>query len=222
MLRKIAAIGLSALLMLVTASIGEDAIRAASGDGLVGVETALAATSTGAVTLSTSVQQTITLTLATTSVPLGALTPGTPVFATTSATIATNAATGLTFQVNRNTAGQTLTHSDATTAFPDATSWNGSNATTTNLVGANLHFKVANTGTDASLYSSTFWGPNDTDGASNAKYAGFPATSQTIASNAAFVGTNQVVVSRYRIDAPATQKSGSYSGGVTYTAFANP
>lgn len=186
------------------------------------LDEAEAATSTGSVTLSTTVQQTITLTLATTSVGLGALTPGTPVFATTSATIASNGATGITFQVNRNTAGQTLLHTDATTAFPDATAWNGSNATTTNLVGANLHFKVANTGTDAGLYNSTFWGANDTDGAGNARYAGFPVSATTIASNASYVGTNQTVVSRYRIDAPSTQKSGAYSGGITYTAFTNP
>ncbi len=182
-----------------------------------------AATSTGGQTLTTSVQAAITLTLATGTVPLGNLTPGTPIFATTSASIDTNNATGLTLQVNRNSATSTLLHTDTTTTFPDYTAWNGSNnSTTTNIIGANLHFKVANTGTDAGLYNSTFWGPNDTDGASNARYAGFPSTSQTIASNAGYVGSTQTVVSRYRMDAPATQKTGSYSGGITYTAFSNP
>jgi len=222
MIRSAISLVMAASLVLIGISFGEDATRVIVDQGFGQVNEARAATSTGGVTLSTNVQTAITLTLATGTVPFGNLTPGTPVISTTSASIQTNNSSGITLQLNRNTAGQTLLHTDATTPFPDATSWNGSNAALTTAVGANLHFKVANTGTDAGLYSSTFWGPNDTDGAGNAKYAGFPTTSQTIASNATYVSTAQTVVSRYRIDAPATQKSGAYSGGITYTAFANP
>ncbi len=221
MLRKLIASAAVAGVLLVSVSFAEDAVNGAkSRFGLV--DYANAATSTGSQTLTATVLQTITLTLGTSTVPLGSLTPGAPVFATTSLTIASNSSAGVTLAVNRNSVTSTLVHSDTTTTFPDATAWNGSNSTTTNLVGANLHFKVAQTGTDAGLYSSTFWGPNDTDGASNAKYAGFPSASQTIASNASYVASNQTIVSRYRMDAPATQKSGSYSGGITYTATTNP
>jgi hypothetical protein len=222
MIKKAISLVLGSSLVLAGLSIGEEIVG--TFERSVGhIPEARAATSTGGQTLTTSVQAAITLTLATGTVPLGNLTPGTPIFATTSASIDTNNATGLTLQVNRNSATSTLLHTDTTTTFPDYTAWNGSNnSTTTNVIGANLHFKVANTGTDAGLYNSTFWGPNDTDGASNARYAGFPSTSQTIASNAGYVGSTQTVVSRYRMDAPATQKTGSYSGGITYTAFSNP
>lgn len=222
MIKKVAAFVLTTAMILTGLSVVEDGVLFITHSPLF-TDPAQAATSTGSVTLSTNVQAAITLTLATTSVPLGNLTPGTPLFATTSATIATNNATGMTFAVNRNNnPTTTLVHSDTSTTFPDATAWNGSNATTTNLIGANLHFKVANTGTDAGLYNSTFWGPNDTDGASNAKYAGFPTSLQTIAATSSYIGSNQTVVSRYRIDAPATQKTGAYSGGITYTAYTNP
>lgn len=209
-------------MILVGLSVGEDIASMLVDQTVNNIPEAHAATSTGGVTLSTSVQAAITLTLATGTVPLGNLTPGTPIFATTSASVDTNNATGLTFQVNRNSATSTLLHTDAATTFPDQTAWNGSNATTTNILGANLHFKVAATGTDAGLYSSGFWGNNDTDGAGNARYAGFPTAATTIASNATYVGSTQTIVSRYRINAPATQKTGTYSGGITYTAFTNP
>lgn len=223
MIRTAISLIAAASLVLVGISFGEDATRVIVDGGYTQIPEAHAATSTGGVNLTTNVQTAITLTLATGTVPFGNLIPGTPVVATTSASILTNNSTGVTLQANRDTAGQTLLHTDATTAFPDATVWNGSNSSQlTTAVGANLHFKVGFTGTDAGLYNSTFWGPNDTDGAANAKYAGFPVTGQTIASNAGYVATTQTVVLRNRIDAPTTQKSGAYSGGVTYTVFSNP
>jgi hypothetical protein len=222
MIRKAAAFVLAASLVLAGISVGEDAITYLTKQHFF-TDAAHAVTSTGAVTLSTNVQTALTFSLATGTLPFGNLTPGTPIAVTSSASITTNNATGITMQVNRNNnPSSTLVHSDATTGFPDATTWNGSNATTTNLVGANLHFKIASTGTDAGLYNSTFWGSNDTDGAGNAKYAGFPTAAQAVASNSTYVGTTQTVVQRYRIDAPTTQKSGAYSGGVTYTVFTNP
>lgn len=221
MIRKVIASLAAGSLLLVGISFAEDAVTGVRSH-LNFVDQAEAATSTGGVTLTTTVQETITLTMGTSTLPLGSLTPGSPIFATTSATIASNGATGITLQTNRNSATSTLVHSDTTTTFPDYTGWNGSNSTTTNVIGANLHFKVANTGTDAGLYNGTFWGPNDTDGGSNARYAGFPASSQTIASNAGYVGSNQTVILRVRMDAPSTQKSGAYSGATTFTAFTNP
>ncbi len=223
MLRKVIALVIGTSLVLVGASFVEDAATFVNHLRFGGINEAHAATSTGGVTLSTTVQQTITLTLGTTTVGLGSLTPGSPVFAVASSSISTNGNAGFTYAVNRNNnPTSTLVHTDATTQFPDATAWNGANAATTNVVGANLHFKVAFTNTDAGLYNSTFWGPNDTDGASNAKYAGFPTTLQTIAATSSYVGTPQTVITRYRIDAPSTQKAGSYSGGITYTAYTNP
>lgn len=226
MIRSAISVLIGTSLVLLGLTFSEDIARSVLNTGVTDVPAAQAATSSSSgVTLSANVQTSLTMTLSTGTIPLGNLTPGTPLAATTSASVTTNNSAGITFQVNRDTAGQTLLHSDATTAFPDATAWNpasSGNAQLTTAVGANLHFKVGFTGTASGLYNSTYWGPNDTDGASNAKYAGFPTTASTIASNSTYESTSQVIVTRYRIDAPGTQKSGTYSGGVTYTAFANP
>ncbi|MGC9610983.1 MAG: hypothetical protein ABSE68_02070 [Minisyncoccia bacterium] len=167
-------------------------------------------------TINLTVNQTITLTLSTSTVSLGSLTPGSAVSATSSATVATNSANGWNLKVNRNSATSTLASSTIT--FPDATAWNGSNGTTS--PGATLAFKVANTGTDAALYSSTNWGASDTDGV--AKYAGFPTSATNVVSTSSYIGTSQVVMLKIRADAPATQQATSYTGTVTITAITNP
>ncbi|MFA6365155.1 MAG: hypothetical protein WCW78_02015 [Candidatus Paceibacterota bacterium] len=189
--------------------------------GTIGVQTVFAQVSTSTnQTINLTVNQTITLTLSSTTLNLSSLTPGVPVSATSSATVSTNAATGWNLKVNRVSAPSTLASSSIT--FPDFTSWNGSNSTTTDLIGANLHFRVMQTGTAAGLYSSIFWGSSDTDGAAGAKYGGFPTTAQTIASTSTYGGTAQVVIMKIRADAPATQQATNYTGQVTVTAITNP
>jgi hypothetical protein len=181
------------------------------------VNNALAQVSTStSQTINLTVNQTITLTLSTSTLGLGSLTPGAAVSATSSATVATNATTGWNLKVNRTSGTSTI--ASGTIAFPDMTAWNGSNGATS--TGATLAFKVAYTGTDAGLYSSTNWGASDVDG--TAKYAGFPASSTTVVSTSTYVGTNQVVVLKIRADAPATQQATSYTGTITVTAITNP
>jgi hypothetical protein len=170
-------------------------------------------------TISLTVNQTITLTLSTSTLGLGSLTPGSPVSATSSATVATNAATGWNLKVNRLSSTSSPTIASGTITFPDAASWNGANNATT-TPGATLSFKVANTGTDAGLYSSTFWGASDVDG--TAKYAGFPTSSQTVATTSTYSGVSQTVVLRVRADSPATQQATNYTGSITITAITNP
>lgn len=175
-------------------------------------------------TINLTVNQTITLTLSTTTLTLPALTPGAPVSATSSATVVTNSDGGWQLEVKRDSSTSTLAYG-ATSTFPDATSWNptgSGNATTTDLVGANLHFKVATSGTTAALYSSTYWGPNDNDGASNAKYAGHATSSQKVASRTDYAAGNQVVVLKVRANSPADQRSGAYTGTITITAITLP
>lgn len=187
------------------------------------VDWANAAETSTAQTINLAVSETITLTLSTTTLTLPALTPGSPVFATSSATTVTNSDTGWRLQVKRDSTTSTLAYG-ATSTFPDATAWDptgNGNATTTDTVGANLHLKVANTGTDAALYNSTWWGPNDSDGAGNAKYAGHPtpAASKTVAQRSTYATGNQVVVLRERANSPADQRSGTYTGTITITAI---
>jgi len=196
------------------------------GGSLVGVHTALAQVSTSTnQTINLTVNQTITLSLSSATLNLSSLTPGVPVSATSSATVSTNSATGWVMKVNRVSAASTLASSSIT--FPDYTAWNSTgngNATTTDLIGANLHFRVMQTGTAAGIYSTTYWGSSDTDGAAGAKYGGFPSSSSTatIASTSTYAGTSQVVVLKVRADAPATQQATNYTGQITLTAITNP
>lgn len=168
-------------------------------------------------TISVSVTSTLTFSVATSTLAFGTLTPGAAVTATTSATVSTNAANGWTLSIKRDDANSTLDLStDAATDFPDYTAWTYSSPNSTTSPGATLSFRVMNTGTDAALYSSTWWGSDDT---TNAKYAGLPPTSQSIATIGSYVATSQSVVYKFRADAPATQKTGSYDGAITLTAL---
>ena len=166
------------------------------------------------------VTSTITLTLATSTINLGTLTPGTPVNGNTSLTVTTNDHNGFNLQVKRDDTDSTLDlDADGTVNFPDATAWNYSapNATTSPEVGANLSFRLMVAGTDAALQNTGFWG---TDGAK--LWAGFPTTNQRVTGISSWVGAAQNVAYEFRADAPATQESGQYTGTITFTAITNP
>lgn len=165
-------------------------------------------------TINVTVTTTLTFNIATDTIALGTLTPGTPIIATTSCTVETNSGTGWQLSAKRNDANSTLDlNTDESMDFPDATAWNGSNSTET--PGANLSFRVYQTGTTpAGLYSATYWGTND----SSPKWAGFPSASVAIASLNSYQTGTQTVVYGFRIDAPSTQASGAYSGSITLTA----
>lgn len=167
----------------------------------------------------------IMLTLSTSTINLGNFTPGFVVTATSSASVSVTSPTGWNLQTKRNDANSTLDlTTDAAVDFPDATAWDptasagSGNAATS--PGTNFSFRVKQTGTDAALYNSTWWGANDTGGV--AKYAGFPSASAKVSEVGSYVGSSQVVVYETRADSPATQKSGSYDGTITMTALANP
>ncbi|MDP2856287.1 MAG: hypothetical protein Q8N90_04240 [bacterium] len=169
-------------------------------------------------TISVSVTSTISFTVATSTIALATLTPGTtPVTATTSCETSTNNAGGWTLSAKRDDATSTMDlTTDETVNFPDATAWNGSNSSGT--PGTNLSFRVYQTGTGSGLYSTTWWGTTD----GSPLYAGFPSSNQSIATIATYVSSAQTVVYGLRADAPLTQKTGSYDGAITLTALANP
>jgi len=168
-------------------------------------------------TIQVTVTTTLTFNLATNTVPLGILTPGTPITATTSCAVETNSSSGWQLSVKRDDATSTLDlDSDESIDFPDATAWNGSD-NSTDTPGANLSFRVYQTDTTPSgLYKSAYWGTND----ASPKWAGFPPTSQMIASIDNYQSGTQTVVYGFRIDAPSSQASGAYSGSITLTALA--
>ncbi len=155
----------------------------------------------------------ITLTFATGTVPLGNLTPGTPIFATTTATVeATSLASGYVLQANRASSTATMTHTDATTTIPDYTAWNGSNNSTSSP-GLTLSFRLS---TSTANFNSTWWGSG------TPLFAGFPTTATTIMNCGSCTDGFTTSSVSYRLDVPGTQKTGSYSGDVTYTALSNP
>lgn len=188
------------------------------GGGPVKQAQALTSTSTTQ-TINVTVNETITLSLSTSTLSLPALTPGTPVYATSSATVTTNASAGWELEVNRNSATSTI--ASGTITFPDATSWNGSNnATSSANIGANLSFREEQTGTSAGIYNATEWGSSDSN--PNALYAGFPTSTQIYASTSTYTGTAETVVMEVAANSPATQQATSYSGSITITALALP
>lgn len=183
------------------------------------VKQAQASTSTSTTqTINVTVNETITLSLSTSTLTLPALTPGTAVTATSSATVTTNAPSGWQLEVNRNSATSTI--ASGTITFPDATAFSGSNTTSSANIGANLSFRENATGTTAGIYSTSTWGTNDVD--PNALYAGFPTSAQVYASTSTYQGSADTVVMEVRANAPATQQATSYTGTITITAIALP
>ncbi len=178
-----------------------------------------AASQNSSQTVSVTVNTGITLSLASSTLPIAALTPGTPVFATTSASVTTNNSTGWNLGLQRVNSTTTTLLSGSVT-FPDYTAWDNASPNSVTSPGAVLSFRTYQAGTDAALFSSTWWGASDASG--TAKWGGAPATSKQIANVASYVGSTQTVVYGFRADAPGTQESGAYSGGITLTALTNP
>ncbi len=157
-----------------------------------------------------------------------ALTPGTPVSTSTILSITSANGTGFSVSLIRDTVAATMDlNTDSAVLIPDKTDWMAPPATTT--VGGStasttqpqtLQFRVRLLGTDVPNYASAWWGSADTTAA--ALFGGIPSTTQAIINRSTAAGSGTVARVQYHLDAPATQKTGAYSGSVTYTAVANP
>ena len=152
------------------------------------------------------------------AVPFGNLTPGTPIKAPSSGTVAsvtTNSANGYTIGLHDSVAGtdSCLLHTDTTTRIADyagtiavPTSWTGT--------GLGITLFAADTGKNAK------WGTGTTyDDALN-KYAGIPQTSTVAHTVTGYHAGADTSSWAYEIDVPNTQKTGAYSGSMTFTATA--
>lgn len=158
------------------------------------------------------------------SLSLGALTPGTPITDKTSTlTVTTNNAGGFNIKASRDDNDTTLDlQSDATVNITDQTAWN-SGAPNSEIITSGvdvLAFRVKQAGTDSDCYSSTWWGTGDVLGTS-AKYAGLPTPLDTIVNDTTYESASADSIILYYIDVAGTQKTGTYDGGVTYTATVN-
>lgn len=164
------------------------------------------------------------------------LTPGIPIFATTTLSVNTDNSTGWNVTVSRDDTDTTMDlDSDATVNIIDQTAWVPGGATTTvgnavrisslDSTGDVLAMRVMTASGTASFISTAWWGTTDAyiDSATTL-WAGFNSTAQkvgdsSVSCSGADCALNTVL---YYLDVPSTQKTGTYSGGITYTATMNP
>ena len=150
------------------------------------------------------VNDTIALALDSNTKDLGTITPGSPNTATTTATVTTDAGGGYELLISEN---QSLTHTvDGVTTITD---YAGTIATPTTWSGTGLGFTVTNGSGVAAK-----WGT-----APNNNYAGIPGTGTVFHDKAGFTSGGDDTIIEYKADVPSTQRSGTYTNTVTYTAI---
>lgn len=191
-----------------------------------------------AVTLQVVVNSALTFTTTTDNFPN--ITPGTPQFATTTLSVSTNNAAGwnVTLYGDDQSPSDTVMDlsTDAAVGITDQAEWINASATTSpgNAVrigsldnsGDVLAFRVMAASGSTPFRASSWWGTADayTDNA-NTLWAGI--ASSTIQRRIGNAGTGSYSASAhlntvlYYLDVPASQQTGTYTGGLTYTATAN-
>ncbi len=181
------------------------------------------ATDTDSVTLSVSVDQTISINCGS-DVNLGTLTPSTPVTGSTTCTVTTNAESGFDLEVQRDDPDTTMDKTDdATTNITDKTEWDSTagagDGNAASWTGTGLGFTVY--ASDATK-NTTWWGTGITETDSNNLYAGFPSAYDTIMDHDSYSSSSLDTSIGYKLDVAATQKSGSYDGSITYQVVTKP
>jgi len=175
---------------------------------------------TDTVTLTTTVLQYLTFSVTTGgTVAFGNLTPGTPIAAPATGTVASvtsNSANGYTIGLSDGVAAanSSMLHTDTTTRVTDyagtiasPTTWTGTG------VGATLYAADSNKNT-------TTWGAGTTYDDVLNKYAGIPQNATTAHTVTGFHASADTSTWGFKIDVPNAQKTGAYSGTVTFTATA--
>lgn len=172
-------------------------------------------------TLTTTVLEYLTFTLTTgDTVPFGNLTPGTPIPAPSSGTIATvttNSGNGYTIGLHDGVAStdSSMLHTDATTRITDVTA---GDITTPAVWGTSTGVGITLFAADTTKEAK--WGTGTTYNDANNKYAAVPETATTAHTAAGFKSGADTSSWAFKIDVPNTQKTGAYSGTVTFTATA--
>lgn len=183
----------------------------------------IAHAATDTVTLSTSVQTYLNFSIsAGDPVAFGALTSGTAICSATAsvASVTTNAANGYTLGLSDGIAASNsaLLHTDTTTRIPDMT--NGTIATPVvwGTPGTNTGLGVGLWAADTN--KEVKWGSGATVCDTNNKYAAVPQAATTAHTVTGTVSGTDTSSWSWEIDVLNTQKTGSYSGDVTFTATA--
>ncbi len=190
-----------------------------------------------AVSLSVTVATALTFTTSTNQ--FGTLTPGTYKVATTTLSVTTNDTSGwnVTLSGDDRVTGNTTLDltTDPSVGITDQAEWIPGAATTTTGTavvrgsldnsGNVLAFRVmtASTTNGTPFVSTSWWGATDADG--TAKFAGIASsTVQRMIGNAgsgSYSSSAHLNTVQYYLNVAASQQSGSYDGGLTYTATAN-
>lgn len=192
-------------------------------------------TGLGAISASFTTSACASLTFVVSTDVFPTLTPGSSVFATSTLSVDTNNSTGWNVTVARDDADTTMDlDTDATANIIDQTAWSPGVATTTagNAVriasldssGDVLAMRVMTASGTPSFISTAWWGTTDAyiDSAT-VLWAGFNSTAKKIGdSSVSSGGSAKLNTVLYYLDVSSTQKTGAYSGGITYTATMNP
>ena len=174
---------------------------------------------TDTVSLETDVSAAMTFSITTgDTVDFGTLTPGTPILAPSSGTIATcttSAANGYTLGLHDGVAStdSALLHTDASTRIAD---YAGTIGTPTSWTGTGLGITLF----AADINKEAKWGTGTTYNDANNKYAGIPETATTAHTVTGYHAGADTSSWAFELDAPSSQKTGTYSGSVTFTATA--
>lgn len=183
----------------------------------------LAGAATHDVGVSTTVQASLSFDItAGDTAAFGPLTAGVPIAAPDPGTIAsvtTNASNGYTLGVSDGVIGtnSALLHTDASTRITDVTSGTiGTPAAWGSSTGLGITMFTADSSPEGKWCGGTCTTYNDVDNL----YAAIPETATTVHTvTGPVVGANTSSWA-FKLDVPADQKTGSYSGNVTFTATA--
>jgi hypothetical protein len=174
---------------------------------------------TGTANLDLTVQEYLTFSVSSGSaVSFGNLTPGTPISAPNGGTVCsvtTNASNGYTIGVHDSVAGSdsALVNADTTTRIAD---YAGTIGTPTSWSGTGLGITLY----EASTSKEAKWGTGTTYNDANNKYSGIPQVTTIFHTVTGFHSGADTSAWSFKVDVPNSQKTGAYTGTVTFTALA--
>lgn len=178
-------------------------------------------------TLTVTIAETVTFAVSTNN--FGTLTPGTPLFATSTTDVLTNAPAWHIKMDGTTETGNTALDldADASVGITDDTQWvpgaattSAGNATSVTSGDDVLAFRVMTASGSVPFRASTWWGSSDTNYNASQLWAGISSTTPTnrrIGSVSVYSATNVINTVQYYLDVPTTQRAGAYSGDITYT-----
>jgi trimeric autotransporter adhesin len=155
-------------------------------------------------------------------------TPGVLVATSTILSVTTSNTSGFSVSVQRADGTGTMSLGGlGSTYIPDKTSWSAGvstttsgNATASTTQPSTLQFRVRFAGTDTANYAISWWGSNDTT--AQALFAGIPSSSQQIINRSTSAVSPTISYVLYNLNTPVSQKTGTYTGDITYTTTSNP